>query len=57
MSASETRLPCSIQTREEVLRPLLRDGEPWDSLMRKMAAQYDPEKARDENGGIQRNHR
>ena len=41
-SASETRLPCARATREEHLRPLLRNGEPWDSLLRKMAEQYDP---------------
>lgn len=41
-TASETRLPCSEETREDILRPLLRGGETWDSLLRKMAEQYDP---------------
>ena len=41
-NASETRLPLRVETRDEILRPLLRGGETWDSLLRKMASQYDP---------------
>lgn len=43
-SASRTRLPLRVETREEYLRPLLRGGETWDELLRAMAEQYDPEK-------------
>ena len=46
---ADTRLPCATQTREEVLRPLLRGGETWDALLRNMAAQYDPEQPTREN--------
>lgn len=42
-AASETRLPCSVETREEILRPLKRGGETYDDLLRKMARQYDPD--------------
>ena len=41
---SDTRLPISTETRDETLRPFLRRGETWDSLLRAMARQYDPEK-------------
>jgi hypothetical protein len=43
MSDSETRIPCSIPTRDQLLRPLKRGGESWDELLRKMATQYDPD--------------
>jgi hypothetical protein len=44
MSAKElTRVPCRPSTRDEVLRPLKRGGESYDQLLRKMAAQYDPD--------------
>lgn len=36
---------CRTSTRDKILRPLLRGGEDWDTLLRKMAAQYDPEAA------------
>jgi hypothetical protein len=40
---AETRLPVSKETRDERLKPLKRAGETYDSLLRKMAEQYDPE--------------
>lgn len=43
-TASETRLPCSTETRDEVLRPLKRGGETYDDLLRRMAEQYDPDR-------------
>lgn len=42
--AYEVRLPCSRETREIVKRQK-RGGENYDSLLRKMARQYDPERA------------
>jgi hypothetical protein len=42
MSASETRIPCSTETREKYLKPLKRGGETYDDLLRKMAEQYEP---------------
>lgn len=45
---SETTIPCSRETREQVIRPLKRGGESYDLLLRKMAAQYDPDAATDE---------
>lgn len=42
-NAAETRLPCSRETREDYLRPLLRNGETWDSLLRRLAEQYTAE--------------
>lgn len=43
MSASETRIPCSMETREQYLKPLKRGGETYDALLRKMADQYNPD--------------
>ena len=40
---AETRLPVSKETRDERLKPLKRAGETYDSLLQKMAEQYDPE--------------
>ncbi|WP_331235137.1 hypothetical protein [Natronorarus salvus] len=40
----ETRLPCSLETRDLVAAQK-RGGENYDSLLRKMVKQYDPEKA------------
>jgi len=40
---SETRVPCSVETREEYIKPQKRAGETYDELLRKMAKQYDPE--------------
>ncbi len=42
--ADETRLPCSRETRR-LVRNQKRGGENYDSVLRKMVAQYDPEKA------------
>lgn len=44
MGVADTRVPCSTETRDEILRPLKRGGESYDSLLRRMAAQYDPER-------------
>lgn len=43
MSQSDTTVPVSKETRENVLRPLKRGGESYDELFRKMAEQYEPE--------------
>lgn len=40
--ASETRVPCSRETREE-LRSAKRGGESFDQLFQKMLEQYEPE--------------
>ena len=42
-NADETRLPCSRETRELVAAQK-RGGENYDSVLRKMVNQYDPEK-------------
>ena len=42
--AQETRIPCSRDTRE-LVRALKRGGENYDSVLRKMVKQYDPERA------------
>lgn len=41
---SPARLPVRAATREEIRR-LKRGGETYDSLLRKMIEQYDPEEA------------
>jgi hypothetical protein len=46
-NVSETRVPCSRNTREQ-LRSAKRGGETYDELFRAMLEQYDPEKT--ENG-------
>jgi len=46
---SDSRIPVATETRENVLRPLLRRGQTWDSLLRAMAEQYDPDATWDEN--------
>jgi hypothetical protein len=43
-TAYESRIPCSRETRK-IVKKQKRGGEPYDTLLRKMAAQYDPEKA------------
>lgn len=44
MSASKlTRVPCTPETRDEILQPLKRGGESYDDLLRKMAEQYEPD--------------
>jgi hypothetical protein len=45
---SETTIPCSRETREQIIRPLKRGGESYDRLLRKMAAQYDPDATTDD---------
>ena len=42
--AHESRIPCSRDTRALVKRQK-RGGENYDSVLRKMVEQYDPEKA------------
>jgi hypothetical protein len=38
-----TRVPCTPETRDEVLKPLKRGGQSYDELFRAMAAEYDPD--------------
>lgn len=42
--ATESRIPCSRERRHQ-LKALKRGGENYDSLLRKMVSQYDPETA------------
>ena len=42
-TAHESRIPCSRETRE-LVKQQKRGGENYDSLLRKMVKQYDPEK-------------
>lgn len=42
--AQESRIPCSSETRE-LVKDQKRGGENYDSLLRKMVEQYEPEKA------------
>ena len=42
--AHETRIACSRKTRQ-LVKSHKRGGESYDSLLRKMVEQYDPEKA------------
>jgi hypothetical protein len=42
--AHESRIPCSRETRE-LVQAQKRGGENYDSVLRKMVNQYDPEKA------------
>lgn len=44
MSRNKPLIPCREETRE-LLRERKRGGEDYDSLLRKMVAQYCPEKA------------
>ena len=44
----ESRIPCSKDTRL-LVQSLKRGGETYDSLLRKMARQYEPEKASTRN--------
>ena len=43
MSQSDTTVPCSSETKRDVLEPLKRGGETYDELLRKMAREYEPE--------------
>ena len=47
MSESETgvntAIPVRRSTREEVVKPLKRGGETYDSLLRRLAESHDPE--------------
>jgi len=47
MSSTFTGIPVKPDTRNQV-RALKRGGEDWDTLLRKMAAQYEPEAATDD---------
>jgi hypothetical protein len=38
-----TRVPCTPETRDKVLKPLKRGGQSYDDLFRAMAAEYDPD--------------
>lgn len=42
--AHESRIPCSRDTRR-LIKSQKRAGENYDSVLRKMVEQYDPEKA------------
>jgi hypothetical protein len=48
--AAETRLPCSRETRR-IVKSQKRGGESYDTLLRKMAEQYDPETATEPSEG------
>lgn len=43
----KTRIPVDRETGDEILKPLKRGGQTYDSLLRDMAAQYDPETAKE----------
>ena len=43
-SKHETRIPLSEETRQ-LVKSCKRGGEAYDTLLRKMVKQYDPEKA------------
>ena len=42
--AHESRIPCSRETRK-LVKSCKRGGENYDSVLRKMVEQYDPEDA------------
>jgi len=42
--AHESRIPCSRDTRR-LIKSQKRGGENYDTVLRKMVEQYDPEKA------------
>lgn len=42
--ANESRIPCSRETRR-LVKHQKRGGENYDSVLRKMVAQYDPDAA------------
>jgi len=42
--ANESRIPCSRETRR-LIKSCKRGGENYDSVLRKMVAQYDPDAA------------
>jgi len=42
-SSTETRIPCSLETRE-LLKAQKRGGECYNKLLQKMVQQYDPDK-------------
>jgi hypothetical protein len=47
MSSTFTGIPVKPETRDDV-RGLKRGGEDWDTLLKKMAEQYEPEAATDD---------
>lgn len=40
-TATETRIPCSCETRQ-LVKALKRGGESYDALLRKKVEQYEP---------------
>lgn len=46
--AHESRIPCSRETRE-LVQAQKRGGENYDSVLRKMVQQYEPEQAAQSN--------
>ena len=47
--AHESRIPCSRDTRQ-LIKSQKRGGENYDTVLRKMVEQYDPEKATETPG-------
>lgn len=43
MPKADTRLPCSRQTRDNILYPLKRPQESYDDLLRRLAKEYEVE--------------
>jgi len=43
MPKVDTRLPCSSETRDEVLYPLKEPGESYDDLLRRLVEHYEGE--------------
>jgi len=41
MPEADTRVPCSTETRDEVLYPLKQAGETYDDLLRRLADSYE----------------
>jgi hypothetical protein len=40
MPKTNTRVPCSRQTRDEILYPLKQPQESYDDLLRRLAREY-----------------
>lgn len=53
---SETRIPCSIRTRDDILRPLKRGGETYDELLQRLATEYRRDRGRTRGDGINNSH-
>lgn len=43
MPKANTRLPCSRQTRDNILYPLKQPQESYDDLLRRLAEEYEGE--------------